>query len=187
MKAYFTTAIIFILIGLVLFRSFQLRKLGIKAMRFGEKDKKDFLIPPFVLFYLYLIVASSTNLPKVGIEIFNNEVIGWVGVLLCILGVILFSYALISFGKSFRVGIDDEHPGELITNGAFSISRNPIYTAFGLIMAGIFLVTPNWIFLIYLVVGVWLFKRQIQREEESLTKTYGDKYMEYCKKVRRFL
>lgn len=80
-----------------------------------------------------------------------------------------------------------DHPGELVTTGAFSISRNPIYTAFELVLAGIFLIIPNWIVLIYVFAGIWLFNRQILLEEQSLKGIYGEKYMEYCKKVRRFL
>jgi protein-S-isoprenylcysteine O-methyltransferase Ste14 len=94
---------------------------------------------------------------------------------------------LISFGKSFRVGIDEEQPGALITTGVFAISRNPIYTAFGLVLLGIFLIYANWILLLYLIAGFWLFNRQVLREEDSLKKIYGDEYIEYCKKVRRYL
>jgi protein-S-isoprenylcysteine O-methyltransferase Ste14 len=32
-----------------------------------------------------------------------------------------------SFGTSFRVGIDVEHPDKLVTTGIFAVSRNPIY------------------------------------------------------------
>ena len=145
------------------------------------------MIIPFVLLFFYLIIASALNLPRLGGELFSNDDLGWVGVGLCMLGLILFFFSLISFGKSFRVGIDEEHPGVLVTNGAFAISRNPIYTAFGLILLGIFLVFPNWILLIYLIAGLWLLNRQVLREEESLKKIYGEKYVEYCKKVRRYI
>lgn len=106
---------------------------------------------------------------------------------LCIAGILLFVYALISFGKSFRVGLDEDHPGELVTTGAFSISRNPIYAAFGLVLTGVFLIIPNWILLIYVLIGIWLLNRQILLEEKSLKKVYGEKYVEYCRRVRRFL
>ncbi|WP_374706816.1 isoprenylcysteine carboxylmethyltransferase family protein [Bacillus sp. J14TS2] len=53
--------------------------------------------------------------------------------------------SLIVFGKSFRVGLDEDHPNELVTSDVFSISRNPIYTAFLFMLIGIFLIIPNWI------------------------------------------
>ena len=75
----------------------------------------------------------------------------------------------------------------LVVLGAFLFSRNPIYTAFGLILLGVFLITANWVVLIYFGGGVWLFNRQIRLEEKSLQKIYGQRYTEYCKRVRRFL
>lgn len=187
MARYIAVATLLLLVLLVLSRAFQLKKIGIKAIRFGEMDKKDFLIPPFALFLFYIVLASVFGLPKIGVELFNNEFIGWIGAAACVTGILLFLYALISFGKSFRVGLDENHPGELVTTGAFSISRNPIYTAFGLVLTGLFLIIPNWIILIYVFAGIWLFSRQILLEEQSLKKIYGEKYMEYCKRVRRFL
>jgi protein-S-isoprenylcysteine O-methyltransferase Ste14 len=187
MQGYFAIATIILLIVLVLSRVSLMRKKGIKAMRFGEMDKKDFLIPPFVLFFLYLIVASAFHLPQPGNILFNNDILRWVGVAFCLLSLILFLLSLISFGKSFRVGIDEEHPGGLVTTGVFALCRNPIYTAFGLILLGIFLIIANWIILLYLLAGFWLFNRQVLREETSLKKIYGEEYLQYCRKVHRYL
>ena len=187
MTRYIAAATLLLLVILVLSRAVQLKRLGIKAIRFGEMDKKDFLILPFALLLFYIIFASAFDLPKIGIELFNNEFVGWIGVGICAMGILLFIYALVSFGKSFRVGLDEDHPGELVTAGAFSISRNPIYTGFGLVLMGVFLIIPNWIILIYVFAGLWLFNRQILLEEQSLKKIYGEKYTEYCKRVRRFL
>lgn len=187
MQGYFAIATIILLIALVLLRVCILHNVGIKAMKFGEIDKKDFLIPPFVLLFFYLILASALDLPKFGTELFSSEIIGWIGVGLCMFGLVFFLLSLISFGKSFRVGLDEDHPSALVTSGAFAVSRNPIYTAFGLILLGIFLIFPNWILLIYLFAGIWLFNRQVLLEEGSLRKIYGEEYDRYCKKVRRYL
>ena len=187
MTRYIAAATLFSLVILVLSRAFQLKKLGIKSIQFGEMDKKDFLILPFALLLFYMVLAGAFGLPKIGAELFSNELVGWIGAGVCVMGILLFIYALVSFGKSFRVGLDEDHPGELVTTGAFSISRNPIYAAFELVLIGIFLIIPNWIILIYVFASIGLFNRQILLEDQSLKKIYGEKYMEYCKKVRRFL
>ena len=75
--------------------------------------------------------------------------------------------SLISFGRSFRVGIDVDRPDKLVTTGIFAWSRNPIYVALFLVLAGQFLVFPNWVPLVYLFAGTWLFHRQVLREESS--------------------
>jgi protein-S-isoprenylcysteine O-methyltransferase Ste14 len=188
MQGYFAIATVILLVILVLSRVYLMSGLGIKAMKFGGKDKKDFLIPPLILLLIfYLIFAKTLNLPDLDIDFLKNDILSWTGVAFCMLGLVFFLLSLISFGKSFRVGIDDEHPGKLVTTGIFAFSRNPIYTSFGLILLGMFLIFPNWILLLYVVAGFWLFNRQVLREEESLKKIYGEEYAEYCKKVRRYL
>ncbi|HCF49201.1 MAG TPA: isoprenylcysteine carboxylmethyltransferase family protein, partial [Syntrophomonas sp.] len=111
MQGYFAVGTILLLITLVISRAILMRKLGIKAMRFGEMDKTDFLIPPFALLFFYLIFASALNWPKFGAELFYNDMAAWIGVALCILGLAFFFLSLTSFGKSFRVGIDEDQPG----------------------------------------------------------------------------
>lgn len=95
--------------------------------------------------------------------------------------------SLVSFGQSFRVGIDVDHSDRLVTTGLFAFGRNPIYVAFACVLLGQFLVFPNWILLVYLVVGIWLLHRQVLREEAFLKQHYGQEYTEYCGHVRRYL
>jgi protein-S-isoprenylcysteine O-methyltransferase Ste14 len=100
---------------------------------------------------------------------------------------LLILWSLVSFGQSFRIGIDTEHPNKLITSGVFAFSRNPIYVAFAFVLLGQFLVFSNWIVLVYMGAAVWLFHRQVSLEEEYLKKHYGQKYLDYCNQVRRYL
>lgn len=106
---------------------------------------------------------------------------------MCLAGLMLLLWSIISFGESFRVGIDKEHPDKLITSGVFAYSRNPIYAAFAIILLGQFLVFSNWIVLIYTAAAIWLFHRQVLREEENLKGHYGKEYLEYCRRVKRYL
>jgi protein-S-isoprenylcysteine O-methyltransferase Ste14 len=188
MPGYFGALTIVLFMGMVLSRAMLMRRKGIQAIHFGNLDKTDFLIPPFVLFYFYLVFANAFNLPTVSKqEFFHSEIIPWVGVLLCLAGLLLVLWSLISFGESFRVGIDNEHPDKLITSGIFAISRNPIYVAFALILLGQYLIFPNWILLVYMAAGIWLFHRQVLREEEYLQQHYGKEYSDYSNRVRRYL
>lgn len=165
-----------------------MRRKGTEAMHFGRIDKTDFLIPPFALFYFYMIFAHAFKLPTVSTQqFFQSDIIAWLGVLVCLAGLLLLLWSLISFRESFRVGIDTEHPDKLITTGIFALSRNPIYVAFAMILAGQFLIFPNWILLVYLVAGIWLLHRQVLREEEYLKQHYGKEYLAYSERVRRYL
>ena len=188
MPRYFAALTIVLLLSMVVTRVFLLRRRGIEAMNFGKIDKSDFLIPPFALFYFYLIFAAAFGLPTVSRQVFfDSEAIAWVGAGICMFGLVLIIWSLISFGQSFRVGIDNDHPDKLITNGIFAFSRNPIYTAFWTVLLGQFLIFPNWILLIYLAAASWLFHRQVVREEEYLKSHYGTEYSDYCKRVRRYI
>jgi protein-S-isoprenylcysteine O-methyltransferase Ste14 len=188
MQGYLAALTIVLLLGMVLTRVVLMRRAGTRAVHFGRIDKKDFLIPPFALFYFYTVFAAAFNLPRLKTqEFFHSEVISWVGVFLCFGGLTLFLLSLVSFGKSFRVGIDIDHPDRLVTRGVFAFSRNPLYVAFGFVLLGQFLVFPNWILLVYLAAGMWLFHRQVLREEEFLRKQYGQEYTAYCNRVRRYL
>lgn len=188
MPNYLAVLSILLMIIMVVTRVQMLKRRGIAAMNFGKLDKTDFLIPPFALFYFYTIFAAAFHLPIVSRQVFfQSSLIAWIGVFFCFAGVSLMLWSLVSFGQSFRVGIDVEHPDKLITSGAFGFSRNPIYVAFGYILFGQFLVFPNWVLLIALIAGTWLFNRQVLREEDFLKQHYGEEFLEYCKRVRRYL
>jgi protein-S-isoprenylcysteine O-methyltransferase Ste14 len=188
MPKYLGALTIVLLLGMVLSRVFMLRRQGIKAMKFGETHKTDFLIPPFVFFYFYVIFASAFDWPTVSRHaLFDSTAVAWIGVLLCLTALLLMLWSLVSFRQSFRIGIDTDRPDTLITDGAFAVSRNPIYVAFVMFVTGEFLIFPNWITLIYAVAGAGLIHRQILREEEYLRGHYGEAYAAYCNRVRRYL
>jgi protein-S-isoprenylcysteine O-methyltransferase Ste14 len=179
---------ILLLLGMVLARVALLRRQGVRAMNFGKQDKTDFLIPPFAFFYFYLVFADAFGWPTVSRQTFvASGAAAWLGVLFCLTGLLFLFWSLVSFGRSFRVGIDDENPDKLVTGGVFAWSRNPIYLAFWLILLGQFLVFPNWLLLVYLAAATWLFHRQIRREEVHLAQRYGAQYADYCARVRRYL
>ena len=171
----------------VIFRSILLKREGIKAIHFGGTDKKDYLIPPFMILYFYLIIAYIFDLPKIGSLMTESSTAAWVGAVLCICAPIVFFWGIYSFGKSFRVGIDKNSPGNLVSSGAFAVSRNPLYVAFMMILVGVFLIFPVWIFFVYLIIGMWRIDHQVCLEENALRKIYGKGYDDYCNRVRRYI
>lgn len=146
MTRYFAALTALLMMGMVLTRVFIMKRQGVEAMHSGKIDKTDYLIPPFALFYFYLIFAAAFGWPAPSSgEFFDAEAVGWIGVALCLGGLTLLAWSLVSFGQSFRVGIDTQRPDKLITSGIFALSRNPIYVGFALILLGQFLIFPNWL------------------------------------------
>ena len=188
MPEYFAALTVVLLLGMVVTRASIMQSKGIKAINFGEMDKKDFFIPPFALFYFYLVFANAFNLLSVSTQVFfRSETVSWLGIVFCLAGLLLLLSSLVSFGRSFRVGIDTHDPDKLVTTGVFALSRNPIYVGFAAVLIGQFLVFPNWLLLVYIGAAAWLFHRQVLREEEYLKKHYGEEYLRYCQHVRRYL
>jgi protein-S-isoprenylcysteine O-methyltransferase Ste14 len=188
MPSYLGALAIVVLLALVLTRVGLLRARGVTAMRFGQLDKTDFLIPPFAFLYFYVIFANAFRWPAIPHEeFFHSTWVPWIGVSSCTVALLLILLSLISFGRSFRIGIDTDRPDRLVTSGIFGLTRNPMYVAFGLLLLGGLLIQPNWILLTYLVAGIGLFHRQVLREEDYLGQHYGEEYGIYCKHVRRYL
>ncbi len=119
--------------------------------------------------------------------LFDSLAVKLLGVGLVTIGLIVDALALISFGDSWRIGIDEEHAGDLVTGGVFAVTRNPIYLAFDLIFLGIFLINGTLIFLIFAVLAIFATHCQIRREEKFLRQQYGASYDEYCKHAPRYL
>jgi protein-S-isoprenylcysteine O-methyltransferase Ste14 len=188
MPQYLAALMVVLLVGTVVSRAVLLSRTGTRAMHFGKLDKTDFLIPPVALFYFYTVFAAAFGWPLASSRrFFQSTTAAWFGVALCAVGVLILIVSLVSFGKSFRIGIDVDKPGRLVTTGIFAVSRNPIYVGFFVFLVGQLLVFPNWVPLLYLVAATALFQRQVLREEGFMRQHYGQEYAEYCSHVRRYV
>jgi protein-S-isoprenylcysteine O-methyltransferase Ste14 len=191
MTQYYISVVQFALfVALVAGRAAMLRRRGIKAIVFGATDKSDFLLVPFVLAIIYAVCSNTFGLPMwkpLTAPFWETQIPGIAGIAFCAAAVIGIVAALISFGNSFRVGIDEHKPDKLVTTGMFAFSRNPLYVCFDAFLVGQFLIHRNIIIAIAIVCFALAIHRQILREEKFLTKHYGGEYEEYRRKVRRYL
>ena len=110
-----------------------------------------------------------------------------VGLILAGAGLLTFILAFLSFGNSWRIGIDRKRPGTLVTEGIFRLTRNPIYLAFDLMFIGVFLIDGTWFFMVFGFLAVIACHFQILREEEFLRRQYGDEFEAYRNRTARYL
>lgn len=144
MPGYFAASTLVVLPAIVMTRVVLLRRTGTQAMHFGKLDTTDFLIPPAALFYFYTVFAAAFGWPIVSRQrFFHSNIAAWAGVALCLGGLFVLVASLVSFGRSFRVGIYVDQPDELVTTGLFLVSRNPIYVGGALILIGEFFAFPT--------------------------------------------
>ena len=76
----------------------------------------------------------------------------------------------------------------IIQDGIYRFSRNPIYLSFVMIGVGIgFAAASGWILLMQVPLVLALRMFVVEKEENYLTKKFGTQYLQYKKKVRRWL
>ena len=111
----------------------------------------------------------------------------FLGLLIMFISFIWSYFAQRCMKVSWRIGIDTENKTELITIGLFKFSRNPVF--FGMIsgLLGLLLLTPNFITLIIFILGNVLIQIQVRLEEDFLKASHGEKYLDYTKRVRRWI
>jgi protein-S-isoprenylcysteine O-methyltransferase Ste14 len=107
------------------------------------------------------------------------------GAALVTAGGAVFILALVSFGASWRVGIDAKTPGGLVTTGMFALSRNPIFVFLDLYAVGTFLINGSLGFLLFALILAAGIHYQILQEENFLRRTYGTPYHDYCRRTAR--
>ena len=77
---------------------------------------------------------------------------------------------------------------ELITSGPYRYTRNPIYVGMTAVYLSVaLLANAAWPLVMLPVVLVIVATMVIGREERYLSRTFGEEYLEYCRRVRRWL
>jgi len=76
----------------------------------------------------------------------------------------------------------------LVTSGPFRFSRNPLYVSLTLLFLGISLVLNTWWGPVVLVpVLILMHRGVVSREERYLERKFGESYVRYKSRVRRYL
>lgn len=117
----------------------------------------------------------------------ENSAIQIAGLVVMTAGIVWTAIAQKHMGDAWRIGIDAENKTELIERGLFGISRNPIFLGNRVTLFGFFLALPNAMTLAAVLVADVLIQIQVRLEEEFLTGVHGDKYRQFCGRVRRWI
>jgi protein-S-isoprenylcysteine O-methyltransferase Ste14 len=145
----------------------------------------------FILTLLYIwnpaIVLGLLwfNIPMDGIVI---GILVLIGSLLTLVGTVIFLTAFFHLGSSVRLLIpDEEERTELMTDGWYAYSRNPLYLGLHISMVGWVFIMPDVLTVLALVVFLLNQHFRIISEEKFLEERFGEEYHEYKKRVRRYL
>lgn len=138
----------------------------------------------YVLVFAFLPETYPYFLP---ISQLHSTTLQYVGLATLFISLVWTVIAQGHMKNSWRIGIDTVTKTELVTTGLFGISRNPIFFGMILTLLGLFLVTPNAVTALFLIVGYILIQVQIRLEEEFLIKEHGQHYLDYKQRVRRII
>ena len=110
------------------------------------------------------------------------------GILLAMTGDIIFLLSVVTMGNSWRAGVSKTEKTKLITVGIYRISRNPAFLAFDLVYTGLLLMFFSWWHLLFALFAIMMLHFQIVLVEEPfLPSVFGQEYLDYRKKVCRYL
>ena len=144
-------------------------------------------IPP-PLIVLVLIVSIYFSSKK--IDLINIPLQLEISIFILSAGILIFVNPVLQFIKSKTTvnPIQFEEVNKLVTSGIFKYSRNPMYLGMLMIVLSTSIFCLNiYSILTPLLFILWINKFQIKREEEFLIEKFGDEYLSYKKKTRRWI
>ena len=164
------------------------KKQGIRTDQLG-RGKEGFL--KFIEVSLKITTYLLLFLQIISILFYSggtHRLLQITGVIVELLGVVMFIISVAEMKDNWRAGVQREEKTNLVTSGIYSISRNPAFLGFDLMYIGILLTFFNWLLCVATAFAVFLFHLQIINvEEDFLLETFGREYIEYKKKVCRYL
>lgn len=169
-----------------------LRKQGISTNRLakGDKPKRTMAIERALLIATYGIAAAqfgSVFFSRYLLSFYLPVLVKGIGLLLAAAGVTFFLLAITAMRSNWRAGVDNTQKTSIVTAGVYSISRNPAFVGFDLLYLGVALALPNILLCVTSLIGILLMHLQILEEEKFLPKAFGAEYIEYKKRVPRYL
>lgn len=164
------------------------KRKGIQTNQIAKRENKDqqyyieltMKVVTWGVVFVEVISIFSVN-PNV------SQIMNFTGIILGILGNIIFACAITTMKDSWRAGLAENDRTEMLTFGIYQISRNPAFLGFDCVYLGILFMFFNIPLLIITVLAILMLHIQILQEEHYLDKEYGIDYRFYKKQVYRYL
>lgn len=126
----FSLLILILFYGIYFTKMYVQKKKGIQTRQIGKCKNKDIRIVEMLMsIATFVIVPVQIISIIIDLKIFNDG-IRYVGILVGIIGDILFLIAVVTMKDSWRAGIPNEDKTTFISTGIYNISRNPAFLVF---------------------------------------------------------
>jgi len=176
-------------------RSFILwKRTGINPFVFGKSEKAhDYIgrVYKVMIIGTWISITIFSFFPElyehlVPIRYLELDALRMAGLIILIGSFVWLSIAQYQMSNSWRIGIDYGEKTELVSDGLFKYSRNPIFLGVLVSYLGTFLIIPNALSFAILLVTFLTIQFQVRLEEEYLVSIHGKTYLSYQMKVRRW-
>lgn len=164
------------------------KKKGIRTNQIAKGDKAEELM------YIEFIMKIAT----IGVPVYELVSILWginkasenmriAGLIIATVGVMIFGLSVYTMRDSWRAGIPESDRTKMVSEGIYSISRNPAFCGFDLTYIGILLMFFNIPLLVFTCFAIFTLHLQILQEEKFMADTFGSEYEKYRKHVFRYI
>ena len=146
-------------------------------------------IPPVALVLLIaaLMWLASWAMPAFGFEFPARK---FLSVSVAVAGLIISGFGIASFRQA-RTTVNPMKPdstSSLVMSGIYRLTRNPMYLGFLLVLLAWAIFLSNALAFLFLPVFVFYMNRfQIEPEEKALHSLFGQQFVTYTSRVRRWL
>jgi len=140
--------------------------------------------PTYLLICIVIMVALHFLLPV-------RRIISWpyncLGVLPLLSGIAVSWWASNLFNKAETTVKPFEQSNHLVTEGPYRFSRHPMYVGMALVPVGLAILLGTITPVLPVPAFVWIMaKKFVVPEEKAMEETFGDAWLEYARRVRRW-
>jgi protein-S-isoprenylcysteine O-methyltransferase Ste14 len=127
-------------------------------------------------------------IPLIRPSLIIGRILDLAGLIAFLAGCALVLWARRTLGRmwglstSRNVKLLDDH--RIIQNGPYNYVRNPMYFGWWVAMAGLLLVYPTWVVLLFLAFSIYAFVGRARREDAALAERFGAAWTEYKQRTK---
>ncbi len=173
--------------GIYFAKQISAKRQGIRTNQLGRRKEKSVRIREFIL-----TAAAVFIVPAQVVSILFDlsrmpSALRVAGIVLGILGDLIFLTAVLTMKSSWRAGIPVNEKTEFVSCGIYRYSRNPAFVGFDLMYIGILMMYFNLGLLVITVWAAGMLHLQILQEERYLQAVFGEEYLAYKMCTCRYL
>ena len=185
--AIFALTVLALFYGVYFSKMLIQKRQGITTRQIGRRKERD-IHTVELLMSVATLGAPISQLVSIafGWSIMPNSA-RFTGFCIGMIGDVIFLLSVICMKDSWRAGIPEGDKTELVTAGIYKFSRNPAFLGFDFMYMGVLLLYFNPLTSAFSAFAIIMLHLQILQEEKYLAGVFGEEYIEYKKRVFRYL